>query len=683
MAGKAEAKPDCDELSLSQIERRARKLLVFANAKAGTCEEDRERINKVLYESSKDSAYFKNEARKAELNRSRIQRIRKRVLGGQSSMLQIREASLEKRLSSLRGRLNLFHTWVHVDMDMFFAAVEMRDNPSLRGKPVAVGGIGMISTANYKARTFGVRSAMPGFVAKKLCPQLVFVKTHFEKYKRVAEQVRAILSVYDPGFVAMSLDEAALDVTQYIRNHHAALRAELREREAKASAGGPDALSNAKEYECTDGSSGSCETQTHAGLQCEFAGQSEAECLESGRLGALIADKIRSAIRDKTQLTASAGVGPSRTLAKICSDLNKPDGLFHLPTRRDLVFSFLNGLNVRKLPGVGKVLEGTLNELDIQTCADLTNASGAAMVLGCLTPKTSEWLLKAATGARPCPCGKRGPSERKGIGNERTFRDTSDPVRLRTRCADLCTMVSGRMRKIHTKGKVLTVKLKTSKFAVISRSVTLERHMNDPNAMTEAAIALLNTELSKAARLKKPLVLRLMGIRMANLLKQPKSEGGLAAAAPFVRTSPSRAPAKRPAQTEDSSPKPSARKRKRTITRQQSITRHTKPVSQLPQLPAPQPDPPNPTPAPGTIRDFFALSSSKEPRLARSEQSLRRPRHHVSPSRYLSQIDPAVLNELPPAIQHNIMQDLRARASRSSPKRPKGVEKYFTTRPVP
>ena len=113
----------------------------------------------------------------------------------------------------------LSRTWVHIDMDMFYAAVEIRDNPALATIPIAIGGESMISTANYVARKFGVRSAMPGFIAKKLCPDLVFVGHNFKKYKEVAKIFKSILQEYDPGYESMGLDEANLDLTSYLMDH--------------------------------------------------------------------------------------------------------------------------------------------------------------------------------------------------------------------------------------------------------------------------------------------------------------------------------------------------------------------------------------------------------------------------------------------------------------------------------
>jgi DNA polymerase kappa len=126
------------------------------------------------------------------------------------------QATVKNMLAEIEKQRELDRTWAHIDMDMFFAAVEIRDNPSLADKPVAVGGEMMISTANYVARKYGVRSAMPGFIAKKLCPQLVFVDCNFKKYREVSKVFMAILEEYDPALESMGCDEANLDLTDYL-----------------------------------------------------------------------------------------------------------------------------------------------------------------------------------------------------------------------------------------------------------------------------------------------------------------------------------------------------------------------------------------------------------------------------------------------------------------------------------
>jgi DNA polymerase-4 len=194
-------------------------------------------------------------------------------------------------------------------MDAFYASVEQRDNPSLRDKPVVVawrGARSVVCAASYEARKFGVRSAMPAVRAERLCPQAIFVPPDFTRYKAVSRQVREIFARHTDLIEPLSLDEAYLDVTT---------------------------------------------TRTH---------------LPSATA---TAEAIRSAIREETQLTASAGVAPNKFLAKIASDWNKPDGLFVI--RPHQVMAFLAPLPVGRLPGVGKVMEGKLQALGIKTVTDL------------------------------------------------------------------------------------------------------------------------------------------------------------------------------------------------------------------------------------------------------------------------------------------------------------------------
>ena len=198
---------------------------------------------------------------------------------------------------------------IHIDMDAFYASVEQRDDPSLRGRPVVVawrGARSVVCAASYEARRYGVRSAMPAVRAERLCPQAVFVPPDFTRYKAVSRQVRGILERHTDLVEPLSLDEAYLDVTA-------------------AKTGLPSATATA--------------------------------------------EAIREAIREETRLTASAGVAPNKFLAKIASDWRKPDGLFVV--RPLQVEAFLAPLPVGRLPGVGKVMEGKLAGLGVTTVGDL------------------------------------------------------------------------------------------------------------------------------------------------------------------------------------------------------------------------------------------------------------------------------------------------------------------------
>ncbi len=199
---------------------------------------------------------------------------------------------------------------IHIDMDCFYAAIEIRDNPKLRGRPVAVGGQpntrGVLCTANYEARQFGVRSAMPSSQAVRACPDLIILPVNFDKYRRVSRAIREIFQRYTDLIEPLSLDEAYLDVT-----------------------GSP---------------------------------------LCSGS-ATLIAQQIRNEIFDAQELTASAGVAPNKLLAKIASDWNKPNGQFVITP--DRVTAFMRDLPVKKLFGVGKVTEQKLQSLGLHTCGDI------------------------------------------------------------------------------------------------------------------------------------------------------------------------------------------------------------------------------------------------------------------------------------------------------------------------
>ena len=158
----------------------------------------------------------RNETRKLEKVEARIREMRARFARLTPEQLARHQRRADARVATLERTRDVSRTWIHVDMDAFYAAVHVLENPELGRVPIAVGGVGMISTANYVARAFGVRSAMPGFIALKLCPNLTFVKPDFEKYRRYATLAREVFREYDPNFDAVSLDEAFLDVTEYL-----------------------------------------------------------------------------------------------------------------------------------------------------------------------------------------------------------------------------------------------------------------------------------------------------------------------------------------------------------------------------------------------------------------------------------------------------------------------------------
>lgn len=245
---------------------------------------------------------------------------------------------------------------IHIDMDSFFASVEMRDEPSYRGIALAVGGStsqrGVISTCNYNAREYGVHSAMPTSQALKLCPHLTVVPGRMHVYKAVSKQIRVIFERYTDLIEPLSLDEAFLDVT---------------------------------------------------------------ECKQLHGSATLIAESIRNDIRNELNLTASAGVAPIKFLAKVASDMNKPDGQFVIPP--DQVQTVIDTLPLQKIPGVGKVSLNKLQQENFYVCEDIKNTDYRELLRKFGRMGLSLWNYSHGIDAREVVTER----ERKSVGVERTF----------------------------------------------------------------------------------------------------------------------------------------------------------------------------------------------------------------------------------------------------------------------
>lgn len=317
---------------------------------------------------------------------------------------------------------------IHVDMDAFYASVEQRDQPELRGKPVAVGGggtRGVVMAASYEARRFGVRSAMPGFKARRLCPDLIFVRTRFDAYKTASRQIRAIFRSYTDLVEPLSLDEAYLDVTEPKR-------------------GGPAATA--------------------------------------------IARAIKAEIQATTGLTASAGVSFNKFLAKIASDLDKPDGLSVI--RPEEAEGFIAGLPIERFFGIGPVTARKMKAAGIHNGADLCARPEEELV--CRFGKVGQHYFRIVRGLDEREVRPDRPQ--KSIGAERTFdHDVTAPEALLERLGPIAERVAERMVAAESFGRTVTLKIKHHDFTVTTRQRTQADQVHTAEELLELARWLLHT----------------------------------------------------------------------------------------------------------------------------------------------------------------------------------------------
>jgi len=338
---------------------------------------------------------------------------------------------------------------LHVDMDAFYASVEQRDRPELKGRPVAVGGRpesrGVVAAASYEARTFGVRSAIPMARAIRLCPDLAIVPPDFGKYRAVSQQVFAIYRAVTPLVEPLSLDEAYLDVT---------------------------------------------------------------ENAWAEPLGVNVAKRIKAEIRAATGLTASAGVAPNKFLAKIASAWRKPDGLTVIAPER--VESFLQGLPVDALWGVGPVTAKRLRERGIDKLVDVRTADAA--VLRAAVGSWADWLVKLAHGEDDRLVEPNRPS--KSSSSECTYsHDLTDLERMREEVDGMARENAEWLRRRGLMARTVTIKVRYSDFTTITRSDT-RAPTHDADAIAQRAVALL-AKTEAAAR-----AVRLLGAGVHNILGQ-------------------------------------------------------------------------------------------------------------------------------------------------------------------
>lgn len=335
-------------------------------------------------------------------------------------------------------------------MDAFYASVEQLDNKELVGKPVAVGGSsvrGVVAAASYEARKFGVRSAMSGVLAKKKCPHLIFVKPRFSRYKEISVKIRQIFNDYTDLVEPLSLDEAYLDVTENKK-------------------GNPSA--------------------------------------------SLIAQEIRDRIFKELKLRASAGISINKFIAKVASDLNKPNGQKTISPEE--VILFLEELPINKFYGVGKVTAAKMNNLGIFNGLDIKKKTREELVK--LFGKSGDFYYNIVRGVHNSPV--KPNRIRKSVAAERTFsKNISSEVFMLERLNKIAEELEKRMMKSETKGKTITLKIKYSDFTQQTRSKTVQKFMQTKGEIMDIVNELVYQEKFKNS-------VRLLGISFSNLDTEKK-----------------------------------------------------------------------------------------------------------------------------------------------------------------
>jgi len=343
------------------------------------------------------------------------------------------------------SEIPLIRKIIHVDMDAFYASVEQMDFPDLRGKPVAVGGNeirGVVSAASYEARKFGVRSALSGALAKKYCPDLIFVKPRFDRYKEISQKIRKIFHDYTDLVEPLSLDEAYLDVTHNKK-------------------GNPSA--------------------------------------------SLIAEEIRLRILNEVGLTASAGISINKFIAKVASDVNKPNG--QKTVSPDEVISFLEELPIRKFYGVGKVTAEKMYQLGIFTGLDLK--SKPIEFLEKHFGKSGTYYYYVVRGIHNSEVKPNRIT--KSVAAEHTFDENlTSEIFMQERLETIAAELDRRLKKHKIAGKTVTLKIKYSDFTQQTRSKTLPYFISDKSLLFDTVKELLFQERMKDS-------VRLLGISLSNL----------------------------------------------------------------------------------------------------------------------------------------------------------------------
>lgn len=426
--------------------------------KAGQDAVNQQEVSEIIYEASRGSKYFNNEENRDKVLTLKIEKILAKKRHLESLDLKHDQRKADEYLAELELSRDLTQLIVHVDCDAFYAAVEQLDRPELAQLPFAVGK-GVLTTCNYHARKFGCRSGMAGFVAKKLCPQLIMLPLNFDKYTAKAQEVREILGQFDPRFESASIDEAYLNITSYCKTRN------IDPEEAVA--------------------------------------------------------QLRGEVEEKTNITVSAGIAANAKLAKICSNINKPNGQFRLPNDRERIMMFMRSLPARKVNGIGRVFERELDAIGIRTCGEIYQYRQYLSQL--FGEKAFKFLMQCYLGLGRTAVQPAEDYERKSIGTESTFSQMSGHDALCDKLRHTTVELEKDMVKAQFKGRTLVLKIKLHTYEVFTRQVIPPKAIYLAEDLYKYAVPML----IKLEQDFPGMVLRLMGLRCTHLVSMTKPNTSL------------------------------------------------------------------------------------------------------------------------------------------------------------
>ena len=421
--------------------------------KAGMSYDDaiKQRINSIL----KDTKKFKHDQLKKEENLKKVEEYRQKLDQLPDStkdfLVQKIKADIERIDHKFYKEESKEDFYMFFDLDMFFAACEILDRPELASEPLVVGSV-VVATSNYEARKYGIRAGMPTFLARKLCPNIIVVGNDYTKYNRYSKLVYGVVRKYDEAFISFGLDEGCLYLNDYINLHL------------------PDETDKIKALE-------------H------------------------IIKNFKEEVFEVTGgLTCSVGIAPTKYIAKLCTEVNKPNGHFILRKDKEAVYRFLDQLNIRKLQGIGPNMQDILNGIGIYTVKELRD--NLYKVYTIFTEHMYKELLSYCMGNNALKRPGTFKPKNMSIGRSTTFASTKDHDKLKNVLTYLSRAVYSKALKEKKKAKTVTLSVRYDDFTVVTRSNTNKYFINNSNIIYKECVVMLGNVIESP--------IRLLGIKLSN-----------------------------------------------------------------------------------------------------------------------------------------------------------------------